>query len=226
MHRTIVIAFAAAVLAVVPPALTRAHSATNGFAYGDDDDFNWAIISGDDQSMSGQLDMPTIESLKERFGDEFLLVGDHGRRFVITDEAMVERAQDAARDLQKYGREIGEIARAQVRLSLGDAGRGRDERIRQLEKRRAELHRELQDRDRRDESTDGLEEELFQVRVELKALKSVQRSFELTSDERGDFTKRKEEASERLRRGVRRINEEMRAILEEARERRLAQPVD
>jgi hypothetical protein len=224
MHRRIVIAFAAAVLAVVPPALTRAHSTDHGSAHGDADDFGWAIVSGDDVSTSGWPDHPMLESLKERYGDEFLVVVDHERRFVIADEKLVERAQDAARDLKKYGREIGEIARAQARLSLGDARQDRG--IARLERRCARLQQELRDQARDDESTGSLEEELLQVKAELQALESVQRSFALTSDDRKDLTKRQEEASERLRRAVGHINATMQDILKDARARHLAEPVE
>lgn len=234
MHRRIVIAFAAAALAVVPPTLTRAHSndpgvahgdANHGFSYGDQEDFGWAIVSGDDVSSSGWPDRPLLDSIKERVGDEFLVVSDHDLRFLITDEKLVERAQDAARDLQKYGREIGVLARAQARLALGDARQ--DRQIARLERRRARLEQELRDdRDRGDESMEELDQELMQVKVELHALESVQRSLALTSDDRKDLTKRRDEASERLRRAVRQINDAMRDILKEAKERHLAEPVE
>ena len=233
MHRRIVIAFAAAALAVVPPALTRAHSADHGsmhgdadhgFAYGDDEDFGWAVVSGDQTSMSGALDHGTLESLKERFGDDFLVVDDGGHRFVITDEKMLDRAQEAARDLQKYGREIGVIARTQARLALG--GARPDRRIERLERRRAAVEREMRDEERRGESTDDLEIDLMQLQAQLDALKGIQKGFALTDDQRGDLTRRKEEAEDRLRRCVRKIHDEMKDILKEAKSRHLAEPVE
>lgn len=233
MHRRIVIAFAAAALAIVPPALTRAHSgdhgpahadADHGFAYGDDDNFGWAVVSGDQTSMSGVLDHGTLESLKDRFGDDFLVIDDGGHRFVITDDKLFERAQETARDLQKYGREFGEIARAQVRLSLG--GASPDRRIERLERRLAAVEREMRDEERHGGSTDDLEIDVMQLRAQLDALKGLQKSFSLTADERGDLTRRKEEAQDRLRRCVRQIHDDMKDILKEAKARHLAEPVE
>lgn len=126
MHPIRAVALAAsAVLALSSPTLSFAHGETHapehGFAYGNDDEFTWAIIDGGSSSMSGQLDSETIETLKDRYGDRFLYIEDDENGYAITDRTLVERARRASKRIGEYGREIGEIARTQAKLSLSEA---------------------------------------------------------------------------------------------------------
>lgn len=223
MHSLSRCLLAVAVVAVALPSAAVARSSSHSMSFGTDDEFAWAIISDQHQSMSGGIDMD-LEELKDQYGDRFLVVRDGDERYVITDEGLVRRAERSASEIRKYGTEIGEIARTQARLSLSE--NRQDKSIAKLSKRRKALEKAIEVSERRRESTDDLEQDLFRIRVEMQALEGVQRGFALTSDERDDLSRRRDVAKERLQRGVRRIQRDMREILETAKSRGLAERVD
>ncbi|HYJ34411.1 MAG TPA: hypothetical protein VE326_14475 [Candidatus Binatia bacterium] len=220
---------ASAALVLAAPALSLArgesHAKQHGYAYGNDgDDFTWAVVDGQSTSMSGQLDHPTLQDLKDRFGDRFLYIEDDEDGYVITDRAMVERARRATQRIGQYGREIGEIARTQVKLSMSEA-RPKLRRA-ELLREQAELRREIARAEREGEPTDRLERRLDRVTTRLEADEEVDRGFELSSDEKRDLTRRRDEAKARLHEAVEQVNREMRDILRDAKGRRIAEPVD
>ena len=220
---------AAAALVLAAPSLVFAHGDSHakqhGFAYGNHgDDFTWAVVDGGATSMSGQLDHPTLEQLKDRFGERFLYIEDDEDGYVITDRAMVERARRATERIGRYGREIGEIARTQAKLSLSDA-RPKMRRA-ELLREQAELRREIDRAERQGEPTDRLERRLDRVTTRLEVEDQVYRGFELSSDEKQDLTRRRDEAKARLHEAVEQVNREMRDILRDAKDRRIAEPVD
>ena len=224
---------ASVVLILAAPSLSRAHGDSHanshakdhGFAYGNHgDDFTWAVVDGDNTSMSGQLDHPTLEQLRDRFGERFLYIEDDEDGYVITDRAMVERARRATQRIGRYGREIGEIARTQAKLSLSESR----PKIRRAEllREQAELRREIDRAERQGEPTDRLERRLDRVTSRLEVEDQVYRVFALSSDEKRDLTRRRDEAKARLHEAVEQVNREMRDILRDAKDRRIAEPVD
>lgn len=226
---------AVAVCALALPSLSDAHrtshakpavhdSQNHSMSFGDDDDFHWAVIADEGASMSGHFDSDLIEELKERYEKPFLLIGEDDRNYLITDEELVERAQRAGQEIRKHAGEIGDLARAQARLSLGEAGL--DKRTDKLEKKVRVLRKSIRDAVRRGDPVDDLEQELFQAKVALRALEGVNRSFTLTSRERDELVEQRDRASKRLQRAVDGIKREMRDILKEARSRGLAERLD
>ncbi|HTM00729.1 MAG TPA: hypothetical protein VL503_06355 [Candidatus Omnitrophota bacterium] len=220
-------ALAALVLAApsLSPAHGDSHASQHGYAYGNDrDDFTWAVVDGGNTSMSGQVDHPTLDQLKDRFGERFLYIEDDEDGYVIIDRAMVERAHRATERIGRYGREIGEIARTQAKLSLSEAR----PKIRRAEllREQAELRREIDRAERQGEPTDRLERRLDRVTTRLEVEDQVYGGFALSSDEKQDLTRRRDEAKARLHEAVEQVNREMRDILRDAKERRIAEPVD
>jgi hypothetical protein len=225
---------AAAVLALALPSMSGAHSKSHAtsavhgnqnhtYSFGDDDDFHWAIISDDGMNLSGHFDRDLIEELKERHEEPFLLIGEDDEAYLITDEDLVERAQRAGQRIREHATEIGALARAQARLSLGDSRL--DRRVEKLERKRKALKKSIREAERQGDSTDELEQELFQVKVALQALEGVERSFALTSKERDELIEQRDEASQRLRRAVDGIKREMREISKTAKSRGLAERI-
>ena len=177
MHRSLTLVLAATVtLVLASPAPAGAHSYAHGSDH--DSDFGWMILSGGNSSMSDMHDLDSIDDLKERFGDEFLYVRDGEDRHVITDRRLIARAQESTKQIRKYGKEIGEIARAQARLAVD------------------------------------------------KSLYGMRQSKRLSSSEKRELTRRREAASDRLQKGVREIQEDIREILQDALEKGLAEPLD
>jgi hypothetical protein len=179
MPRTLPLVFAAAILSLALPYSSSAYSYAHGSHRGEEDTFGWAIISGGNSSMSDMRDLDSLDDLKDRFGDEFLYIRDGKDRYVVSDPDMVERALEASKQIRKYGKEMGKLARAQARLavdeSIGSWG-GRGDRPSASEKR--------------------------------------------------ELTRRSDEASKRLKQGVRRVQRDMHEILRAAKSRGLAEPLD
>src|SRR5439155_21072201 len=51
----------------------------------DRDGFGWAIVSGENTSMSDMDDLDSFDNLKEKYGDEFLFLREGDNRYVIRD---------------------------------------------------------------------------------------------------------------------------------------------
>jgi len=224
MHRIRAVMLAAGLVLTLAAPAARADNFSSGYGFGNDDDFAWTIVSGDNTSMSGQLDQEKLDDLKDRFGSRFLYIEDKDQGWVITNRGLIDRAQRASQRIGKYGREIGEMARASAKLAL-DARRPNRE-IGRLREERRELRREIDRAERNGDSTDELEKELFKVNVAIQANEGMAQSWKLSSEERDDLTRRREAASAKLREAVREIHQEMRDILQDARERHLAERVD
>jgi len=195
-----------------------------GYGFGDDDDFGWAVISPDGQAMTSMMYRDRIDEWKERFGDEFLIIRDKDHRYVIADEELVQRAKKASRELRNHQREIGEFARTQARFSMSEMRT--DSRQADLKERRKQIEQEIEDRERRGKSTRVLDVELIAVSSELQALRSMQTANRLSPEEKRELTRRSREASERVQRVIDRINQDMKSIFEAAQSRHLLHPVD
>ena len=213
------------VLATASPAPSSGHS----YAFGTHDDkdqgLGWAIVDGENTSMSDMRGLESLDDLKSRFGDEFLYIREGRDQYVIEDEKLVARARQAARGIQKYGKEIGELARAQARLALGVSRQ--DRRVDKLERAQAKLERRIERAAERNQSTEDLERELDKITAELESIEDHDdRGEQLSSGEVREMTRRREEASKQLQRGVREVQNEIREILRDAKRRGLAERLD
>lgn len=190
----------------------------------EDDNFSWAVVTQGGRAITGNVVQgDPISKLKDRYHRDFLYIRDHDERYVITDPELIDEAREAGSHINRYSKEIGELAQAEARLAMS---RVADERRPGLDRRRRALERAIEVRERQGESTDDLEDELFRVRVETKSLESMSRSNQLTSDEREDLVQRRDRASARVQEGERKIQAELRQILADAKERGIAARVD
>jgi hypothetical protein len=171
MHRTLPVVLAAAILSLAVPGTSSADSYAYGSDQDEEDSFGWAIISGENTSMSDMRDLDSMDDLKDRFGDEFLYIRDGKDRYVISDPGMVERALEASQQIRKYGKEMGKLARAQARIAVDESLQswgGRGDRLSASEKK--ELRR------RSDEASKRLQQGVRRVQRDmheiLKAAKS------------------------------------------------------
>lgn len=155
-------------------ALPGPSQASGGFRFAldghHDPDLGWAIVSRDDTSMSDLIDLDRINDLKKDFGEEFLYIRDGRARYVIRDRRLIERARDANESIQKFGREIGIIARAQVReafRSWGDDDEASD-RLSEAESRKLEERQEVASK-RLQRAVQRIRGELREILREAKA---------------------------------------------------------
>jgi hypothetical protein len=211
---------ALATLAVAPPAL--AHHPDHSF--GLDDDFSWAIVSDHGRSISGNLNSDPIGKVTKRYDGEFLYMRDGDERWVITDPDMIDRARRTGEQIRNYNKEISEIANAAAKFAM--ASMGNEKRRAKLVERRRDLEDEIDRLKDSGDDTRDLERELFQVKIDLEVLDSMHKNAQLTSEERRDLTERRDRASARLKKGMQKIEADLRKILAEAKERHLAERVD
>ena len=201
----------------------------SSYSYGyekNHDNLGWAIISDDNSSMSDMDVMDSLDRLKDEFGDEFIYIRLGESRYVIRDRALMRRAKDAARPLQKAGREVGEAARAEVAVALGGVNGATREQAK-LAARIAKLSARIARLEARGESTEDLEREQEQLAERLEELsEDSEREQRAAHRHARSHSAKSKVASERLEKAVRHLNEEMRDILRDAKSRRLAKRVD
>jgi signal recognition particle GTPase len=223
MRRYLPTLIALLALAILAPS-GRAHAEFNPIALGDEEHFGWALLTRDGASMStGILAWETLKKMKSEYGPELLVIADQDERYVITDPGLIREAQRAHRKIRDMEPEIGELAEAQARLSLGQVNHGSRER---LERRLRTIEKAIQNAERDGEATEQLEQELFEVRVGLQVNESMERQNRLTAEQKRDLIRRRDKGSERVSRGMSRINAEVREILARAKSRHLARRVD
>jgi hypothetical protein len=119
--------------------------------------------------------------------------------------------------------EIGDLAGAEAKLALAQVNYGSRER---LERQQRALEKALQEAERDGEATRELEQKLFGAQVALQVNESMERENRLTAEEKRNLIRRRDKASERVSRGMARINAEIREILDRAKSRGLARRVD
>jgi len=124
MARPLRVLYLAAALSIALPA---AFSAGGGYSYGTDSDkehgLSWAVVTDQGTILADLDELDALEDLKAEFGPEFLYVRDGRDRYVIRDEELVTRAERAQERMAKYGKEVGEIARAKVKAAFaGEEG--------------------------------------------------------------------------------------------------------
>ena len=211
---------AVATIVVAPPAF--AHK--GGYSYGTDDDFSWAFVSDNGRKISGNLNSDDIGKLKDRYDGEFLYIRDGEERWVITDPDMIDRAHRAEEQIKNYNKEISEIANAEAKFAM--AGMNNDKKQAKLSQRRRALEDRIGKLEERGEDTSDLDRELFEVKVESEALTNMHKNAQLTAEEQRDLTERRDRASARLKKGMQKIEADLRKILADAKERGLAERVD
>ena len=204
------------------PAAFATHK--SGFSYGTDDDFSWAFVSNHGRNISGNLNGDPIGKLKDRYDGEFLYIRDGEERWVITDPEMIARGHRAEEQIKNYNREISEIANAEAKFAM--AGLNNDKKLAKLAARRRALEVEIAKLEKNGEDTSDLDQELFEVKVESQALSSMHQNAQLTTEERRELTERRDRASVRLKKGMQKIEGDLRQILSDAREQHLAERVD
>lgn len=218
------------ILAVPAPSFAKGdHSYRSGYSYGTDSDrdhgLGWAIVTGENTNISDLDDIESIDGLKKRFGDEFLYIRDGHDRYIIEDREMMERAQRASQSVQKYGREVGEAARARAHETLAVSKLAREQAV--LARRQATLTRRIADRARRGESTRALERELDAITDALEeSRENMDASEGMTDHERDQLDQRQEAASDRLHRAIRDCRADLREILRDAKAKHLAKRID
>jgi hypothetical protein len=189
-----------------------------------DDQFGWAILTRDGETMfTGVLARQTLRKIEKQYGPELLVIVDNDERYVITDPGLIREALRASRKIKDMEPEIGDLAGAEAKLALAQVNYGSRER---LERQQRALEKALQEAERDGEATRELEQKLFGAQVALQVNESMERENRLTAEEKRNLIRRRDKASERVSRGMARINAEIREILDRAKSRGLARRVD
>lgn len=159
MRRLILSVLTLALLSLPAPSFSK-----GGYAYGTDNDpehgFGWAVVSGENTSMSDMDDLDRMGDLKKRFGDEFLYIRDGRARYVIQDRGLMDRASQACESIQDYGKEVGVIASVKALQALSCWVSDNDDR------RADHLDRRLE------KATKRLEHAVKEVKHELREILS------------------------------------------------------
>jgi hypothetical protein len=221
------LALAALLILVTPIPSSAHHSSAHSYSYGfgndEDEDFRWAVVSDGNTSSTNMSDWDLLEELKDRYDGDFLYVRDGKEQFVIRDPKLVERAKTASSEVSKYGKEIGKLASAQVKLALNRVGMTGQRRS--LERAERELEREIERSERDGESTQGLKRALRHIREEMESLPDDDHET-LNVSERDDLRRQSDEARKHLHDAVRKMRQDIRDILREAKERGKAEKLD
>lgn len=205
------------------PAHGSAHSYSYGFSNDEDEDFAWAVVSDGHTNSTNLDDWDLINELKDRYDGDFLYVRDGKEQFVIRDPMLVERAKTASSEVSKYGKEIGKLASAQAKLALSHVGMTGQHRS--LERAERELEREIERSERDGESTQGLKRALRHIREEMESLPDDDHET-LSASERDDLRRQSDQARKHLHDAVRKMRQDIRDILREAKERGKAEKLD
>jgi hypothetical protein len=219
---------ALAILAVLSVAALPAGALAGKYAYGFDDNerdrLGWAIVSGDNTSMSDMSDLDSMGKLKSEFGREFLYIRLGSDRYVVRDRSLMERAKEAMRPMQEAGREIGRVARAHAERALEGSQDARERA--KLARRIAKLSAKIAQREARGESAEDLERDRERIQDQLDDRADDSSEERASRREEREQDARDRVASERMEKAARRLNQEMRDILRDAKARHLAERVD
>jgi hypothetical protein len=221
------LALVALLILVTPIPSSAHHSSAHSYSYGfgndEDEDFRWAVVSNGNTNSSNLSEWDLIEELKDRYDGDFLYVRDGKEQFVIRDARLVGRAEAASSEVSKYGKEIGKLATAQAKLALSRVGMTGQRRS--LERAERELEREIERSERDGESTQGLKRALGHIREEMESLPDDDHET-LSASERDDLRRQSDEARKHLHDAVRKMRQDIRDILREAKERGKAEKLD
>lgn len=210
-----VLAMALLFAATAPSAAwARDHSPASDRELGESGEIGWILVTDRVTSMSDQSDLESVEALRARFGSSFLILHQGDDRYVVRDKGLIDRAERAVYAIKVYGKEVAMLAAFRVQGALGSAKRAR--KAAGLAKRPpGGSPGDLDDRLQR----------AFETLIhEMEALEASSRRGEVSRNPHG-LDRRSEELSKRLQEAVRGGRQEMRQILDDAKERHLLQPL-
>ena len=110
-----VIASVIATTATAPAVSSTVSSSTRIVHTSDDNDTDYAIVSGnrDGMSMHGDTrDLPAIESVKQKVHGDFIWVRRDNKAYVVDDPATVAAVMAAMQPVQALGKQLGSDGRA------------------------------------------------------------------------------------------------------------------
>lgn len=203
---------AAVILAIAPPPAAAGHEPANRRTHPsrDEGELGWVLVSDGITSMSDSNDLESVDALRARYGDRFLLLRDGNDRYLIRDEGLIDRAEHATRSIKLYGKEIGLLARSRA----GDA----------FGKKSSRKIAAMAQRGPRDASDARLEREVEELIRDMERLGAASRPADAARSR--DLERRSDVVSKQLHEAVRQGQEEMRQILEDAKTRDLAKQAD
>ncbi|HET9251157.1 MAG TPA: hypothetical protein VFP58_03495, partial [Candidatus Eisenbacteria bacterium] len=147
-------------LLVAALAVAHAHPGTDW-----DDELGWAILHDDHRRTSTLHGLDEIEDLQSRFGDDLLYIRDGDERYVITDRALIERAEEAAHRIVDPAKAM---AKAEARLAVRQAHSAKA--WVKLQNAEAQLEAAIEKQERRGDDAEELRDALERVREELEQI--------------------------------------------------------
>ena len=173
---------------------------------------SWAILHEDHQHMGSLDELDEIEDLQSRFGDDLLYIRDGDERYVITNRAWIDRAEDAAHWILEPAKAI---AKAEARFAVSQV-RSTKARVK-LQSAETQLEAAIEREGLRDKEREELRRALERVREELEEIETTGERRQVTPSEQRELERRRDEAHERLEKAVSEMHSEIRDILREAR---------
>ncbi|HEU4764349.1 MAG TPA: hypothetical protein VFT93_01720 [Candidatus Eisenbacteria bacterium] len=161
--------------------------------------------------MSDSKDLESLDALRARYGDRFLLLRDGDDRYLIRDKGLIGRAEHATRSIKLYGKEIGLLARYRA----GDAITSR---------KGSRKIAAMAQRGPRDDSDARLDREVEELIRDMERLGGASRPTDAARSR--ELERRSEVVSKQLHEAVRQGQAEMRQILKDAETRDLVQRAD
>lgn len=203
---------AAVILAIAPPPVAAGHEPASRSTqpFPEEGGLGWVLVSDGVTSMSDSNDLESLDALRARYGDRFLLLRDGNDRYLIRDKGLVDRAEHATRSIKLYGKEIGLLARYRA----GDA----------FGKKSSRKIAAMAQRGPRDASEARLEREVEELIRDMERLGAGSRPADAARSR--ELERRSEVVSKQLHEAVRQGQAEMRQILEDAKTRNLVQRAD
>jgi len=196
-------------------ASAREHAPASHRHLDESGELGWILVTDRITSMSEQSDQESIEELRARFGSPFLVLREGDARYVVRDEGLIDRADRAVYAIKVYGKEMAMLAAFRAQGAHGSAKRAR---------KAAALANRPAPGGSKGDSNDRLQREFEALIHEMEILETSSRRGEV-SRESHELDRRSQELSKRLEEAVRGGRREMRAILDDARERHLLLPL-
>ena len=214
---------ALAALMLLPALPSHAFAANYNYGFDTDakDPFGWALVRDGHTSSS---DLNGLDEIKDRYGDDFLYIRDGGERWVIRDNRLMKRAEEDMKPIQDAGREIGAAVGAKVGYSMRRS-QGTRERAR-LERRISRLESRIERDSERGEDTKDMEQEMEGLQRQLDQMKEDRWRRHQSDEREADLDAATERASRHMRDATRKLRQDLRDILREAKNRHLAEPVE
>jgi len=178
-------------------------------------DFAYVLVQGQSQTMSGSSsDLREAAKLKSDVAEPYLWLRRAGKRYLVTDPALVEQADALAEPQRKLGHKQAELGTRQAELGRRQARLGRE----QGELGRAETRAALRgtDRDRDDDAARELRRQQHDLADEQRELGEAQ----------GVMGREQAKIGREQARLAREAQEKMQALLDDAIARGLVRPLD